>query len=63
VQLEEFWSARALTVRYFNLHTMSYDALFSETYIYAPIWESVARVFVLWLVCLWLYRRKIFLRI
>ena len=52
-----------LTVRYLNLHTVSYDYLFSETFAFAPFWESLARVFVLWLICLWLYRRKIFLRI
>jgi predicted acyltransferase len=52
-----------ITVRFFNLHTVSYDYLFSETFAYAPVWESLARVFVLWLICLWLYKRKIFLRI
>ena len=52
-----------LTVRFFNLHTVSHDYLFSETFAFAPFWESLARVFVLWLICLWLYRRKIFLRI
>ena len=31
--------------------------------IYAPIFESAAVLLVLWLVCLWMYRRRIFLRI
>ena len=30
---------------------------------YAPIMERVAILFVLWLICLWMYTRKIFLRI
>ena len=37
--------------------------LFSEAYPYAAIWRSVATLFVLWLVCLWLYRKRIFVRI
>jgi predicted acyltransferase len=28
-----------------------------------PIVESLSVVFVFWLVCLWMYRRKIFVRI
>jgi len=31
--------------------------------VYGPILQSVAIVFTLWLVCLWMYRRKIFIRI
>jgi predicted acyltransferase len=31
--------------------------------IYGPIVESVAILFVLWLVCLWMYRQKVFVRI
>ena len=34
-----------------------------EYYAYARIFEFTARVFVLWLIVLWLYRRKIFIRI
>jgi predicted acyltransferase len=30
---------------------------------YAPVVESVAVLLVLWLICLWLYRQRIFLRI
>jgi heparan-alpha-glucosaminide N-acetyltransferase len=30
---------------------------------YGPIYEQAAILFVLWLVCLWLYRRRIFVRI
>jgi predicted acyltransferase len=31
--------------------------------VYGPIVQSVAILFTLWLICLWLYRRKIFIRI
>jgi predicted acyltransferase len=31
--------------------------------IYGPIWQSLGVLFTLWLFCLWLYRRKIFIRI
>lgn len=30
---------------------------------YGPIYEQAAILFVLWLICLWLYRRRIFVRI
>jgi hypothetical protein len=31
--------------------------------VYAPLVEQSAILFALWLVCLWTYRRKLFLRI
>jgi predicted acyltransferase len=31
--------------------------------IYGPLWASLAVLLVFWLVCFWMYRRKIFLRI
>ena len=37
--------------------------LFSDKFVYAPIFERLAVLFLLWLVCLWLYRQKIFVRI
>lgn len=30
---------------------------------YKPLWESLAALLVLWLIMLWMYRRKVFLRI
>ena len=36
-------------------------ALFDTAY--GPIWASLAWTFVLWLICFWMYRRKIFLKI
>ena len=49
----------ALTQFEFSLSYFIYD----KNYAYAGIFEFVARVFVLWLIVLWLYRRKIFVRI
>ena len=37
------------------------DRIFDSTY--GPILQSVSVLLVLWLICLWMYRRKIFLRI
>jgi heparan-alpha-glucosaminide N-acetyltransferase len=31
--------------------------------VYAPILETFAVLFILWLICLWMYRRKLFLKI
>ena len=31
--------------------------------VFAPILESATVLFILWLICYWMYRRKIFLRI
>jgi heparan-alpha-glucosaminide N-acetyltransferase len=30
--------------------------------VYGPLWESLSVMFVFWLVCVWLYRQKIFVR-
>lgn len=30
---------------------------------YGPVWASLSWTFVLWLICLWMYRRKLFLKI
>lgn len=37
--------------------------LFDESFAYSPITSRVAVLFVFWLVCLWLYMQKIFVRI
>lgn len=37
--------------------------LFGGEYVYSAIWQVTARLCVLWLICVWLYRRKIFIRI
>lgn len=44
-----------------NTQTVHY--LFGEKFVYAGIYERIAQVTVLWLICLWMYRRKIFIRI
>ena len=35
----------------------------TEYFLYAPILERAAVLLALWLICLWMYRRKIFLKI
>lgn len=40
-----------------------YHVFDMKNYAYAAIWEKVAVLFVFWLVCFWMYRRKIFLKI
>jgi heparan-alpha-glucosaminide N-acetyltransferase len=37
--------------------------LFGDSSTYSPLWEALLRLGVLWLVCLWMYRRRIFIRI
>ena len=37
--------------------------LYDEKYAYAKIFEYIARVFILWLIALWLYRKKIFIKV
>jgi predicted acyltransferase len=44
-----------------SIHIHVGRALFDTTY--GPIWASLSWTLVLWLICLWMYRRKIFLRI
>lgn len=44
-------------------HTHIVEALTSETAWSAPILMRVVEVTLLWLICVWLYRRRIFVRI
>ncbi len=37
--------------------------MFDSAYPYADIWRSAAVLMVLWLICLWMYRHKFFVRI
>jgi heparan-alpha-glucosaminide N-acetyltransferase len=53
-QLMKGWIGR-------NLHTWFGKGLFGSEY--GPVIDSASILFVLWLFCLWLYRRKVFLRI
>ncbi len=47
--------------KFYQTITLKY--LFNDTYRFSPILSSMAVLFVLWLICLWLYRRKLFVRI
>jgi hypothetical protein len=46
-----------------SYNTRFVEYLFSPNYPYAPIILSMTVLFVLWLICLWLYRRRLFVRI
>jgi predicted acyltransferase len=60
-QLMRPWITRTL-----ETHLSTFDLwqrTFGSANIYAPLWQSLAVLGVLWLICFWLYRRKIFIRI
>ena len=63
------WIGRMLKVHLTTLdqvcgwtHGAAYH-LFDKDYLYSDICRSVATVFVMFLVCLWLYSRRIFIRV
>ncbi len=68
-QLIKPWVGKSLKTHlttvdaYLNIDPPITYYLFSEDYPYADMWQYAARLFVLWLICLWLYRQKIFIRI
>ena len=39
------------------------DFFYSRDSIYMPIWHEFAILFLIWLICLWLYRRRVFIRV
>jgi heparan-alpha-glucosaminide N-acetyltransferase len=66
-QLIKPWTGKTL-----KTHLATVDAvlgsnithyLFDREFAYAAIAESMAVLLILWLICLWLYRRKIFIRV
>jgi heparan-alpha-glucosaminide N-acetyltransferase len=44
-------------------HASVTDFFYGRDSIYTPIWHEFAILFLIWLICLWLYRRRIFIRI
>jgi predicted acyltransferase len=56
-QLLKNWTANSLKI---HLGQSIFDGFGP---IYAPIVQSAAVLFIFWLVCVWMYRQKIFLRI
>jgi predicted acyltransferase len=57
---------RPWIIRTLETHLSTFDlwqTTFGSANIYAPLWQSLAVLGVLWLICFWLYRRKIFIRI
>ena len=68
-QLIKPWAGRTLKTHLATLDTAAGWEnglgffLFSDQFVYAPIFERLAVLFLLWLACAWLYRHKIFVRI
>jgi heparan-alpha-glucosaminide N-acetyltransferase len=44
-------------------HASVTDLFYSHDSIFQPIWHEFAILFLIWLICLWLYRRRIFVRV
>jgi hypothetical protein len=44
-------------------HASVTDFFYGHDTIYTPIWHEFAILLLIWLICLWLYRRRIFVRI
>ena len=44
-------------------HASVTDFFYGHDSIYTPIWHEFAILFLIWLICLWLYRRRIFVRV
>jgi len=40
-----------------------WSSIFGAGTVYSPLWHSLAVLTVLWLICLWMYRQRIFVRI
>lgn len=53
----------AIITMYTAYDSFAADFIFNSEFEYAQILEYIARVFVLWLIALWMYRRKLFIRI
>jgi len=62
-QLMKPWIARTLQTHLTTLSPNLWTNLFGDGNVYGEFCKSLAVLFVLWLICLWLYRRKIFIRI
>jgi len=44
-------------------HATLLNVFYGDQIVYAPIWREVAVLFLIWLIALWMYRRKIFIRV
>ena len=68
-QLIKPWVSRSLTTHlttvdaFFGCEKGITHYLFDPSFPYAQTCEHAARLLVLWLICLWLYRKKVFIRI
>jgi predicted acyltransferase len=66
-QLMKPWVTQTLRTHTGTVSALTEQDLWSNYFgagtVYAPLWTSVAVLTVLWLICLWMYRQKIFVRI
>ena len=66
-ELLEGWLGTMLKIHLATLdaiaHTSLVHWLYDPDFLYAPIWRQCAILLLVWLICLWLYRRRIFIRI
>jgi hypothetical protein len=66
-QLLKPWIGKTLRIHLTTVDsafdTKIVDTLFGDSTPYQPLWEALIPLGVLWLVCWWMYRRRIFIRI
>ena len=66
-QLLQPWISKTLRIHLTTADsafgTDAVSTLFGDRSRYQPLWESLVQLGVLWLICGWMYRRKIFIRI
>jgi heparan-alpha-glucosaminide N-acetyltransferase len=65
-QLIKPWVGRTLETHVSTWNTPQWNiwySTFGEGTVYGPLWQSLAVLGVLWLICLWMYRQRIFIRI
>ncbi len=66
-ELMEGWLASMLHIHLSTVdhsaHTKLVPLIFGERTVYTPIIHQAAVLLLIWLICLWMYRRKIFVRI
>lgn len=66
-QLISPWVGNSLKIHFATvdqaLHTRFNYFLFDDAHLYGPLWQSIGKLCVLWLICLWMYRSKLFVKI
>ena len=62
-QLMKPWIGSTLKIHFGTTKFARDTGWFDPKYAYSSIMQSAAVLFVMWMVCLWMYRRKLFLKI